>query len=118
VIHKLPSWTTALAALGELPELFHQTGCLFHEELVVVDEYAGSIEHQEAGAGRARAIGRQRVVLPANHGVIVTGDTLPQAVYLAACFDRQCRLAYDVIRGGAPPARSRKRSARKHTISW
>ncbi len=41
----------------------------------------------------------------ANHGVIVTGRNLAEAVYRAASIDRVCRLAYDVMLTGAEPSR-------------
>jgi len=114
VIHNHPYWVTVLAALGELPELFHQTSCLFHEEMVFVDEYDGTIEDPASGSALAAAIGDRRVSLLANHGVIVTGDSIEDAVYRAASFERQCRLAYDVLRTGRTP-RPVPESARQET---
>jgi len=103
VIHNHPYWVTVLAALGELPEIFHQTGCLFENEMTFIDEYEGTIEDPTSGSSLASAVGNHRVSVLANHGVIVTGDTLMSAVYRAASFDRQCRLAYDVLRAGRSP---------------
>lgn len=114
VIHNHPYWVTVLASLGELPEIFHQTGCLFHEEMVFVDEYDGTIEDAASGSALASAIGRRRVSVLANHGVIVTGESLVDAVYRAASFERQCRLAYDVLRAGGSP-RPVPMSARQET---
>jgi ribulose-5-phosphate 4-epimerase/fuculose-1-phosphate aldolase len=114
VIHNHPYWVTVLAALGDLPEIFHQTGCLFHEEMIFIDEYDGTIEDAESGSALASAIGDHRVSLLANHGVIVTGDSLASAVYRAASFERQCRLAYDVLRSGQTP-RPLPHSARQET---
>lgn len=114
VIHNHPYWVTVLASLGELPEIFHQTGCLFHEEMIFVDEYDGTIEDAESGAALARAIDGHCVSVLANHGVIVTGDTLLEAVYRAASFERQCKLAYDVLLTGRT-LRPVPRDAREET---
>ncbi len=103
VVHNHPYWVTVLASIGELPEIFHQTGCLYHEEMIFIDEYDGSIEDAATGATLASAIGHHPVSVLANHGVIVTGPTLESAVYKAASFERQCRLAYDVLRSGRTP---------------
>jgi ribulose-5-phosphate 4-epimerase/fuculose-1-phosphate aldolase len=103
VIHNHPYWVTVLAALGELPEIFHQTGCLFQDEMIFIDEYDGTIEDEDSGAALACAIGTHPVSILANHGVIVTGETLEIAVYRAASFERQCRLSYDVMRSGCSP---------------
>lgn len=112
VIHNHPYWSTVLAALGELPEIFHQTGCLFEDEMVFIDEYDGSIESAQMGSDLAAAIGDAKVALLANHGVLVTGTSLADAVYRAGTFDRQCRLAYDVLRAGGTP-RSVPKAARR-----
>jgi len=103
VIHNHPYWVTVLAALGELPEIFHQTGCLFDEDMVLVDEYDGSIEDPESGAQLAAAIGQAHVAVLVNHGVIVMGENLEVAVYRAASFERQCRLAYHVLQAQRSP---------------
>ena len=41
----------------------------------------------------------------ANHGVIVTGRNLAEAVYRAASIERVCRLAYDVMLTGRTPSK-------------
>ena len=40
----------------------------------------------------------------ANHGVIVTGANMAEAVYRAASIERVCKLAYDVMVTGRTPA--------------
>jgi ribulose-5-phosphate 4-epimerase/fuculose-1-phosphate aldolase len=99
VVHNHPYYCTVLAALGILPEIFHQTGCMFEDELAFVDEYTGEIASPELGADLAERIGSKSVVVLANHGVIITAPTIEEATYKAASFDRQCRLAYDVTIG-------------------
>ena len=37
------------------------------------------------------------MVLLANHGVIITGRNMAEAVYRAASIERVCKLAYDVM---------------------
>jgi ribulose-5-phosphate 4-epimerase/fuculose-1-phosphate aldolase len=101
VIHNHPYYCTVLAALGILPEIFHQTGCMFEAELAFVDEYTGEIASAELGSDLAALIGDKSVVVLANHGVVVTAPTIEEATYKAASFDRQCRLAYDVTIGAA-----------------
>ena len=39
----------------------------------------------------------------ANHGIIVTGANIEEAVYRAASIERVCRLAYDVMLTGRDP---------------
>jgi ribulose-5-phosphate 4-epimerase/fuculose-1-phosphate aldolase len=105
VVHNHPYHVSVLAALGVLPELVHQTGALFLDDLRFVDEYAGEIDSPALGAELAEHIGDATTVLLANHGVIVTGETIALALYRAASIDRVCRLAYDVMVSGRPARR-------------
>ncbi|MEO6124683.1 MAG: class II aldolase/adducin family protein [Ilumatobacteraceae bacterium] len=97
IVHNHPYWCTVLAALGLLPEVFHQTACLYDGEMVLVDEYDGEIDDAGKGAALADRIGGATIALLVNHGVLITGATVPEAVYRAVSFDRQCRLTYDVL---------------------
>ncbi|HEU5150291.1 MAG TPA: class II aldolase/adducin family protein [Iamia sp.] len=106
VIHNHPYHATVLAALGLLPDAFHQTGAMYEGDLAFVDEYTGEVDSAALGEDLARRIGDASVVVLANHGVIVTAPTVPEATYRAASFDRQCRLAYDVLLAGAAGARA------------
>jgi ribulose-5-phosphate 4-epimerase/fuculose-1-phosphate aldolase len=101
VVHNHPFHVTVLSALGIVPDVLHQTGCLFDAETGFVDEYTGEIDSASLGADLADRIGSASVVVLANHGVIVTAPTVQEAVYKTAAFERQCRIAYDVLLGAA-----------------
>jgi ribulose-5-phosphate 4-epimerase/fuculose-1-phosphate aldolase len=100
VVHNHPYHATVLAALGILPEILHQTTCMYDGDLVFVDEYEGEISDPSKGSALAQAIGDASIILLRNHGLIVTGETLAQATYRAASFDRQCRLMVDALKIG------------------
>ena len=100
VIHNHPYHVTVLAALGLVPEMIHQTTAMFAGDISFVTEYTGEVATSELGASLAAAIGSASVVILANHGVIVTGSSVPEACYRAATIDRQCRLMYDVVTSG------------------
>ena len=103
VVHNHPYHVCVLAAVGILPELVHQTGSLFSGDLRMVEEYGGEVDSPLLGAELAEAIGDASVAVLANHGVIVTGETVEQATYRAATIDRVCRMAYDVMLLGKDP---------------
>lgn len=92
-----------LAALGRLPELVHQTGSLFLDDLCLVDTYDGEVDSPARAAELAARIGGANVTILASHGVIATGRNLPEAVYRAASIERVCKLAYDVMLTGRQP---------------
>lgn len=107
VIHNHPYYVCVLAALGRLPELLHQTGALFTDDLCLVESYGGEVDSPTRAADLAAHIGGANLTILANHGVIATGRTLPEAVYRAASIERVCRLAYDVLLTGREPAQMR-----------
>jgi ribulose-5-phosphate 4-epimerase/fuculose-1-phosphate aldolase len=103
VIHNHPYHVTVLAAVGMLPEIVHQTGSLFADDLSFVTEYTGEVDDAILGAQLAELIGEKSTVILASHGVIVTGADIREATYRAASIDRMCRLAYDVMVLGRQP---------------
>lgn len=102
VVHNHPYAATVLAASATLPEPWHQTGSLFVDDLVLVDEYDGEIDTAELGAALADRIGAANAALLANHGVVCCGASLGQAVYRSASLERMCRLDVDVRAVGRP----------------
>lgn len=105
VIHNHPYHVCVLAAVGRLPEIVHQSGTVYLDDLVMVREYAGEIDTPALGAELAEQIGDASVAVLASHGVIVTGPTIEEATFRAATLDRACRMAYDVLLLGDEPIR-------------
>ncbi len=103
VVHNHPYHVTVMAALGVLPKLVHQTGSMFLDDLTFIREYTGEIDTPELGADLAAQIGDSTTVILGSHGVIVTGETIEEAVYRSASIDRVCRLAYDVMAVNGDP---------------
>lgn len=103
VVHNHPYHVCLVAALGVLPELVHQTGSLFLDDLCFVEEYSGEVDTARLAADLADRIGGAAVAILGNHGVIVTGATIEEATYRSASIDRVCRLAYDVLVSGREP---------------
>ncbi len=103
VIHNHPYYVSVLAALGMLPELLHQTGALFLDDMYLVPDYDGEIDEPWRAVQLIEQMGSAHMVLLANHGVIITGRNIPEAVYRAASIERVCKLAYDVMLTGRTP---------------
>lgn len=104
VIHNHPYYVSVLAALGVLPELVHQTGALFLDDMYLVPTYDGEIDAPWRAAELAKDVGSANMILLANHGVVITGANLAEAVYRAASIERVCKLAYDVMLTGRTPS--------------
>lgn len=118
VVHNHPYHVAVLAAIGVLPDIVHQQGSMFHEDLTFVEEYTGEIDDAELGAALADKIGDSRNVILASHGIIITAETIAEATYRAASIDRMCRLAYDVMVSGkgALPISDTFKSAMKRSL--
>jgi ribulose-5-phosphate 4-epimerase/fuculose-1-phosphate aldolase len=105
VVHNHPYYVSLIAALGTLPDLVHQTGSLFLDDMYLVEQYDGEIDAPWRAAELAQQIGPANLVILANHGVIATGRNLAEAVYRAVSIERVCRLAYDVMVTGRTPSK-------------
>jgi ribulose-5-phosphate 4-epimerase/fuculose-1-phosphate aldolase len=103
VIHNHPPFGTLLATLGLLPSISHQAGCLFFDELVLVDEYRGAVNDEQSGQALAAEIGAATGVVLVNHGVLVTGRDMAEAMYRAITFERMCELTYQQLHVGRQP---------------
>lgn len=100
VIHNHPYYVTLLAALGILPEYLHQTSSMYLEDMVLVREYDGEIDEPRRGGKLAEEVGKAKIAILGNHGVIVTGATPAEAIYRCSALERVCRLTYDVMLTG------------------
>jgi ribulose-5-phosphate 4-epimerase/fuculose-1-phosphate aldolase len=105
VVHNHPYYVSLIAALGTLPELVHQTGSLFLDDMYLLETYDGEIDAPWRAAELARQIGSANLVILANHGVIATGRNPAEAVYRAVSIERVCHLAYDVMVTGRTPSK-------------
>jgi len=105
VVHNHPYYVSLIAALGTLPELVHQTGSLFLDDMYLLEKYDGEIDAPWRAAELAQQIGSANLVILANHGVIATGRNMAEAVYRAVSIERVCHLAYDVMVTGRTPSK-------------
>jgi L-fuculose-phosphate aldolase len=80
VIHTHPTYATALSATTRTLKTYSQPGALFYEALGSYSDTINLIRSHAMGAGVARALGEGRGVLLKNHGVVVTGATIEEAV--------------------------------------
>jgi ribulose-5-phosphate 4-epimerase/fuculose-1-phosphate aldolase len=92
VIHNHPPYASALAAIGELPEVVHQNSSILADQMVLVNEYDGEVDSAGLGRELTQRIGDASVALLVSHGAIVTAPSMGEAVYKAVLFERTCML--------------------------
>ena len=100
IVHNHPYAATVLSCLGIEPVISHQNACLFDGELAFVDEYDGAVESAEAARVLADQVGKASGVLLANHGALITAETIGAACYRAVTFERMCRFTLDALQTG------------------
>lgn len=80
VIHTHPTYSVALSATGRPVKAYSQPGAMFAGEVGTYTDTITLIRSHAMGAGVAKALGSGRAVLLKNHGVVVTGKTIEEAV--------------------------------------
>jgi L-fuculose-phosphate aldolase len=103
VIHTHSRWAAIFATTGRPIGVYHDPACLIHgEQTVFVDDPAfPPVEGKRVAA----ALGRKRVLLLKNHGVIVAGATIAEAAVLAMVVEMaaQIQIAAEAIGGTGHP---------------
>ena len=80
VLHTHPPYAVAFSAMGRPLRAYSQAGALFKGEIGLYTDTIKLIRSAAMGAGVARALGRNRVVLLKNHGVVTASPTIDEAV--------------------------------------
>ncbi|CAE8711739.1 unnamed protein product [Polarella glacialis] len=103
IIHGHPYYGSLLSAMHEIPEIAEQQAIMFDGDIALFHEYTGGIDNPADGQRLASAVGNATAIILANHGVMITGESVPQAVYRAVTFERTCRLHFDMLAAGRRP---------------
>lgn len=103
IIHNHPYYGTLLSTMHLQPEISDQQACMFDGDIALFDEYTGGVDDAAGGRYLADHVGSATAVLLANHGVLLTGETVAQATCRATNFERTCRLNLDALSAGHKP---------------
>lgn len=103
-LHNHSRWGTLWADVGVVPEIYDQTGALYHGGVAFYGEYWGPVDDAGNAQAAVQSMGDANVCLLANHGVVVVGTDIEQAYLRAMSFEWRCRQAWHVAaaRGGRP----------------
>ena len=88
VVHNHPYYVSLIAALGMLPELVHQTGALFLDDMYLVEKYDGEIDAPWRAAELAGQVGSANLIDPGQprrhrHGTQSCRSHIPGGVHRA-----------------------------------
>lgn len=93
VVHTHPRFGIAFAARGsELRPISHEGSFFWPPGVPIFSEFTDLIRTRQQGEAVARAFGQGRALFLRNHGVVVAGRTIPEAIWLALCLERAAEL--------------------------
>jgi L-fuculose-phosphate aldolase len=104
VIHTHSPYAVALSGTGRPMRAYSQPGALFCGEMGLYTDAIALIRSHAMGAAVAKALGRHRAVLLKNHGPVVTGKTIAEAVVAATMLENAAmiQLAVEAAGDAAP----------------
>jgi L-fuculose-phosphate aldolase len=102
VIHTHPPYAVALSATGRPMRAYSQPGALFYQALGAYDGAISLVRSAEMGAGVARALGPHRAALLKNHGIVVAGATIAEAVVVALMLENAAMVQMIAEAAGDP----------------
>jgi L-fuculose-phosphate aldolase len=102
VIHTHSPYAVALSSSGRPLRAYSQPGALFCAEVGLYTGTIALIRSQAMGAGVAKALGPHRAVLLKNHGPVVTGRDIAEAVIGAIMLENAAMVQLAVEAAGDP----------------
>lgn len=98
IMHVHSPYATALASLADPTILpIDQNTCRFYNRVAYDMEYGGIADNEAEGLRLARMLGNRQIMLMANHGIMVTGQSVAEAWDLLYYLEKSCQnlmLAY------------------------
>lgn len=103
LFHTHMPWATALCCAHDARlEMIHQSSCRFHGRIAYDPLYTGVAEADAEGDRLAEAMGDADILFMANHGVLVSGPTVAQALDDLYYLERACELQVKAMSTGLP----------------
>ncbi len=102
VIHTHSPYAVALSSTGRPMRAYSQPGALYAGEIGLYTETIALIRSHALGAGVAKALGPHRAVLLKNHGPVVTGRTIAEAVVGGIMLENAAMIQLAVEAAGDP----------------
>lgn len=92
IVHTHAPHCSALSMVGEPLAVAHMDTMMLHEDCAWLASWPGLPVGNEEGRIISEALGQKRCVFLAHHGLLATGKTLEEAVYLGVSMEYAARL--------------------------
>ncbi|MEJ8857568.1 aldolase [Variovorax robiniae] len=100
IVHTHPPAMSALSMLGIEMPVAHMDAAMFHEDCGFLAHWPGVPTGDDEGRLISQALGDRRSAMLVNHGIVCTGATLQEAVYLNVFAERNARMVLDAMAAG------------------
>ena len=92
----------ALSSLGVRLDPITQDACAFFEDHSRYDEYRGVVNDIEEGKRIGAALGPNKAVILANHGLLTVGQSVAEAAWWFVTMERSCQAQLLAMAAGTP----------------
>lgn len=92
IVHTHPPYASALGLIGRELVVAHMDTTMFHEDCAYLPDWPGVPLYNEEGRIISEALGDKRSILLAHHGLLTTGGSFDEALYLAVYLERACEM--------------------------
>ena len=99
IIHTHAPHASALAATGSSLKTIHMDSAMLHG-CAHLPDWPGVPVADDEGRIISAALGAQKCILLANHGLLTVGSTVEEATYLAVFFERAARMQLRAMAAG------------------
>lgn len=100
ILHTHSEASLALGVVGSNLEPITQSGALFHEDIVLFDEFDGIVLDKKEGANIAARLGTNRAILLRNHGSVVVGESIAETAIAATVLEFAARVQLQAMAAG------------------
>jgi L-ribulose-5-phosphate 4-epimerase len=94
IVHSHPLYGVVWGDVGQIPPRLDQSSALGGGELVLVDEYGGTVDDRSAADEVAATLGDADLALLAGHGVLVLAGSVRAAHQRAVALEQRCERAW------------------------
>jgi L-fuculose-phosphate aldolase len=101
IVHTHDAAAVALTATGAELLPLYQSALLFADDIATHRDYDGIVETAESGRALAAALGPRRALLLANHGTLVAGASIREAVHATIMLAEACRIQIQAMAAAA-----------------
>jgi ribulose-5-phosphate 4-epimerase/fuculose-1-phosphate aldolase len=98
--HSHPLYGTTWADMAETPPVLDQSSALGGGDLVLVNEYGGTVNDPDSARRAIQSMGGGAIALLAGHGVLVTGGSARAVHQRAVALEQRCHHAWLVRAAG------------------